>query len=58
MKKLNIILLAFFSLVSLNINAHDFEVVNSDGKTIYYYITSSTDLTVSVTYQGNKKELV
>ena len=51
-KKLNLIFLALFSLVSLNINAHDFEVVNSDGKTIYYKITSN--LKVSVTYQGNR----
>ena len=32
--------------------AQDFEVKNADGKTIYYYITSSSDLTVAVTYQG------
>ena len=32
--------------------AHDFEVVNADGKTIYYNITSSSDLTVAVTYKG------
>ena len=32
--------------------AHDFEVKNVDGKTIYYNITSSSDLTVAVTYQG------
>ena len=32
--------------------AHDFEVKNADGKTIYYNITSSSDLTVAVTYQG------
>ena len=35
-------------LCSLTASAHDFEV---DG--IYYNITSSTDLTVSVTYQGS-----
>jgi len=32
--------------------AHDFEVVNANGKTIYYNITSSSDLTVAVTYKG------
>ncbi len=32
--------------------AQDFEVKNADGKTIYYNITSSSDLTVAVTYQG------
>ena len=32
--------------------AHDFEVKNADEKTIYYEITSSSDLTVAVTYQG------
>ncbi|MBR5323363.1 MAG: leucine-rich repeat domain-containing protein [Muribaculaceae bacterium] len=51
-KKLNLILFALFSIFSLNINAHDFEMVNSDGKTIYYDITSSADLTVSVSYKG------
>lgn len=35
-------------LCSIVANAHDFEV---DG--IYYKITSSEDLTVSVSYQGN-----
>ena len=35
-------------LCSVSVNAHDFEV---DG--IYYKITSSTDLTVAVTYKGN-----
>ena len=32
--------------------AHSFEVKNADGKTIYYNITSSSDLTVAVTYRG------
>ena len=32
--------------------AHSFEVKNADGKTIYCNITSSSDLTVAVTYQG------
>ena len=52
-KKLNLILFVLFSIFSLNINAHDFEAVNSDGKTIYYNITSSEDLTVSVSYRGS-----
>ena len=52
MKKLNLLLLLLFSVISLNIKAHDFEAVNSDGKTIYYNITSSNNLTVSVTYKG------
>ncbi len=34
-------------LCCISVSAHDFEV---DG--IYYRITSSTDLTVSVTYKG------
>ena len=33
-------------------NAHDFEAQNEDGVTIYYNITSSTDLTCEVTYEG------
>ena len=33
--------------------AHDFEVQNSDGVTIYYNITSSTDLTCEVTFRGS-----
>ena len=32
--------------------AHDFEA-DYEGKTIYYIITSSTDLTVAVSYQGD-----
>ena len=52
-KKLNLILFVLFSIFSLNINAHDFEMVNSDGKTIYYNIISSADLTVSVSYRGD-----
>ena len=32
--------------------AHDFEDKNADGVTIYYNITSSSDLTVAVTYRG------
>ena len=41
-------LLFFSALLCTAVSAHDFEV---DG--IYYDITSSSDLTVAVTYQGN-----
>ena len=41
-------LLFFSALLCIAVSAHDFEV---DG--IYYYIISSSDLTVSVTYQGS-----
>ena len=41
-------LLFFSALLCTAVSAHDFEV---DG--IYYRITSSSDLTVSVTYQGS-----
>ena len=54
MKKLNLLLLVLFSAISLNINAYDFEAVNSDGKTIYYNIISNTDLTVEVTSGSTK----
>ncbi|MBR2476335.1 MAG: leucine-rich repeat domain-containing protein, partial [Bacteroidaceae bacterium] len=53
MKKLNLLLLVLFSAISLNINAYDFEAVNSDGTTIYYEILSETDLTVEVTYRSS-----
>ena len=33
--------------------AHDFEAKNNDGVTIYYNITSTSDLTVKVTYKGS-----
>lgn len=33
--------------------AHDFEAQNSDGVTIYYNITSSTNKTCEVTYKGS-----
>ena len=38
-------------------NAHDFEAQNEDGVTIYYNITSSTDLTCEVTYEGTDYKL-
>ena len=45
---IKLFLLFFSALLCTAVSAHDFVV---DG--IYYYITSSGDLTVSVTYQGN-----
>ncbi len=40
------------SMVGLNASAHDIEVKNADGKTIYYnYINNSTEL--AVTYRGS-----
>ena len=44
--------LSVFLMMALLSFAHDFEVKNADGVTIYYEITSSSDLTVAVTYQG------
>ena len=44
--------LSLFLMMALLSFAHDFEVKNADEKTIYYEITSSSDLTVAVTYQG------
>ncbi len=38
------------SMVGAKVSAHDIEVANSDGKTIYY--TYNTDTSVFVTYQG------
>ncbi|MBQ0113576.1 MAG: leucine-rich repeat domain-containing protein [Bacteroidales bacterium] len=52
--------LSLFMLLSIGVQvfAHDFEAVNSDGKTIYYNITSSTEpRTVAVTYQGTSASL-
>ena len=47
-KALSCLLAVLISMVASAVSAHDFEV---DG--IYYNITSSTDLTVAVTYQGD-----
>ena len=44
--------LSVFLMMALLSFAHDFEVVNADGVTIYYNITSSYNLTVAVTYRG------
>ena len=51
--KLKIFLTILVLSVTLPISAHDFHHVNSDGKTIYYNITSNTNFTVGVTYKGN-----
>ena len=54
MKKLNItfLLTTLMSMVGLNASAHDIEVKNADGVTIYYnYINNSTEL--AVTYRGS-----
>ena len=49
MKKYKSLLLAVIGLLcSISVSAHDFEVDN-----IYYKITSSTDMTVEVTFRGN-----
>ena len=49
MRKIKSLVLAVIGLLcSMSVSAHDFEV---DG--IYYNITSSTDMTVEVTYRGN-----
>ena len=47
-KTFSFLLAMFMSMVACVASAHDFEV---DG--IFYKITSSTDLTVSVTYKGD-----
>ena len=53
MKKIKkLILLGLFCTVSLGASAYHFSAVNADGVTIYYNITSSTDLTCGVTYKG------
>ena len=45
--------LSLFLMTAMLSFAHDFEVKDADGKTIYYNITSSTaPYTVAVTYQG------
>jgi len=54
MKKLNItfLLTMLMSMVGLNASAHDIEVKNAEGVTIYYnYINNSTEL--AVTYRGS-----
>ena len=54
MKKLNFTFLftMLMSMVGLNASAHDIEVKNADGKTIYYnFINNNTEL--AVTYRGS-----
>ena len=51
-KLLQSLMLIASLLTSAHAFAHDFEAQNSDGKTIYYNIISSTDKTCKVTYQG------
>jgi hypothetical protein len=54
MKKTIFILFAIIIGFSFNTKAHDFSVVNSDGDTIYYNITSSIQpYKVAVTYKGS-----
>ena len=49
MKQLHITFLitVLMSMVGVNVLAHDFEVANADGKTIYYVKTSDTEVAVS-----------
>ena len=49
---LKLLLLMLMCMFSIGIEGHDFEAQNDDGVTIYYTITSSTDLTVAVSYRG------
>ena len=53
MKHLNIsmILIVLMSMVGIEAFAHDFEVPNADGVTIYYVKTSDTE--VAVSFQGD-----
>ena len=53
MKKLNItfLLTMLMSIVGLNTSAHDIEVKNAEGKTIYYNFINNTEL--AVTYRGS-----
>ena len=53
MKKLYIVLFALVLGISFNTNAESFSAVNSDGDTIYYYITSTNPYKVSVTFKGS-----
>ena len=53
MKKLYIVLFALVLGISFSTKAHDFLAVNSDGDTIYYYINSTGQYKVSVTFKGS-----
>ena len=48
---LSLFLATLMSMISTTVTAHDIEVANSDGKTIYYNYNSDGS-SVSVTYQG------
>ncbi|MBQ8655595.1 MAG: leucine-rich repeat protein [Prevotella sp.] len=50
--KLTFLLTVLMSMVGARASAHDFEVLNSDGYTIYYVITSETE--VAVSYRGSE----
>lgn len=52
-RKLFIILITALLFISFKTQAHDFEVVNNDGASIYYKIINSS--TVKVTYKGNTR---
>ena len=54
-KQLLLLMMMLLPMVaSINANAHDFEAVNAEGKTIYYiYNNGSSGTTVSVSYQGS-----
>lgn len=52
---ISILLLVLMSMTGIKAYAHDFEVVNSDGKTIYYYYNGN-GTTVSVWFQGDKTD--
>ena len=52
-KLLQCLMLIALLLTGTHAQAHDFEAQNSDGVTIYYNITSSTDKTCEVTYRGS-----
>ena len=53
MKQINLsfILIMLMSMVGLNTSAHDIEVKNADGKTIYYNYVGTTEL--AVTYRSS-----
>lgn len=45
-------ILSLVALTSLTLAAHDFEVVNADGKTIYYKGAAGAEENIEVTYRG------
>ena len=54
-KQLLLLVMMLLPMVaSINANAHDFEAVNAEGKTIYYvYNNGSSGTSVSVSYRGS-----